>query len=291
MPGEKIPDRVVALLQVISEDENLFTWFSMNMNIKTVFAVIALFLWMPCTHICAQDGSTPVQPLTEQSQALQGSWEGVEVGREGEGKCTITITGNSIHFKGSNKNEWYKATFTVPPGTDPRQLHGTITDCPQPDYVGKVAIAIFKIAEGTLTLVGHEPGAPDVPKTFEGDKTSRTFVFKKAQTQTGKAASTTEEMLKKAKIVGIGCRLFALDHAGIFPPKLSDLLPDYLPRPSSLMCALCPEEPIGYDYFACAADAARQVALRSKAPTADGKWIVVYNNADTELVEEQKTKK
>jgi hypothetical protein len=61
----------------------------------------------------------------------------------------MTITGNSIHFQGSNKKEWYKATVMLPAGTDPRQLRGTITDCPQPDYVGKVAIAIFKIEDGT----------------------------------------------------------------------------------------------------------------------------------------------
>lgn len=102
----------------------------------------------------------------------------------------MTITGNSIHFQGSNKNEWYKATAMLPAGTDPRQLRGTITDCPQPDYVGKVAIAIFKIEDGTLTLVGHEPGAPDAPRNFEGDKTSRTFIFKKTRPQTTKPLST-----------------------------------------------------------------------------------------------------
>ena len=105
------------------------------------------------------------------------------MGREANGKCTMTITNNSIHFQGANTNEWYKTTFTLPAGTDPKQMRATITGCPLPDYIGKVAFSIFKIEDGTLTLVGHEPGAPDAPKTFAGDQTSRTFIFKKAQPQ------------------------------------------------------------------------------------------------------------
>jgi len=155
----------------------------MQMTIKTAIAITALSILMPCELIRAQDASTATPPTAEQTKPLQGSWEGVEVGHEAEGKCTITITGNSIHFQGWNTNEWYKATFTLPAGTDPKQLRATITGCPQPDYIGKVAFCIFKIEDGTLTLVGHEPGAPDAPKTFDGDKTSRTVVFKKAQPQ------------------------------------------------------------------------------------------------------------
>jgi hypothetical protein len=34
----------------------------------------------------------------------------------------------------------------LPAGTDPRQLRGTITDCPQPDYVA-AAPAIFLIED------------------------------------------------------------------------------------------------------------------------------------------------
>ena len=105
------------------------------------------------------------------------------MGREANGKCTMTITGNSIHFQGSNKNEWYKATFTLPKGADPKQLYATITDCPAPDFVGKSSFSIYRIEEGKLTLAGYRPGSPDAPKSFEGDAESRTFVFKKAQPQ------------------------------------------------------------------------------------------------------------
>jgi hypothetical protein len=58
-------------------------------------------------------------------------------------------------------------------------LVGKITDCPQPDFIGKSALAIFKIEDGKLTLVGHKPGDPEAPKSFAGDAASRTFTFTK----------------------------------------------------------------------------------------------------------------
>ena len=138
----------------------------MKMTINTALAITALSTLMPCVLIRAQDPSTSSKPTAEQTQPLQGLWEGVEVGREAEGKCTMTITGNSIHFQGSNTNEWYKTTYTLPAGTDPQQLRATITGCPQPDYIGKVGLSIFKIEDGTLTLVGHEPGCAGRPENL-----------------------------------------------------------------------------------------------------------------------------
>jgi uncharacterized protein (TIGR03067 family) len=151
------------------------------MTIKTALAIITLLV--PGALICAQDASTSTKPTREQTGPLQGTWEGVEAGHENEGKCAVTITGNAMHFQGADTNEWYKTTFTLPAGTDPKQLRITITSCPQPDYVGKVSLAIFKIEEGTLTIVGHEPGDPESPKTFDGDKTSRTLILRKTQSQ------------------------------------------------------------------------------------------------------------
>jgi uncharacterized protein (TIGR03067 family) len=128
-----------------------------------------------------KDSTTQPPSVADQSKQLQGKWEGAEIGREAEGKCLLTIKSNTIHFQGANNQEWYKTTFTLVPGTDPKQLRATITDCPQPEYVGKVVLSIYKLEGGTLTLAGNEPGAPEAPKTFEGDKDSRRFIFKKAQ--------------------------------------------------------------------------------------------------------------
>jgi uncharacterized protein (TIGR03067 family) len=149
------------------------------MNTKLASGLAALSLLLPCAVNRAQEAAQPAK----QSQLLQGTWEGVEVGREAEGKCSMRITGDSIRFQGVNKDEWYKATFTLPAGTNPQQLAAKITDCAQPDFVGKSGYAIFKIEDGKLTLTGNKPGSPDAPKSFEGDSAARTFVLTKAQAQ------------------------------------------------------------------------------------------------------------
>ena len=108
------------------------------------------------------------QPIAVELQRLQGTWEGVMVGQESNGKITITITGNSLHFH-RDTDFWFETTFTLPVGTDPRQLQATIKDCApgQESSVGKVVGAIFKIEDGTLTLVAMGDGDEETPKSFE----------------------------------------------------------------------------------------------------------------------------
>ena len=69
--------------------------------------------------------STPTRTAVELNR-LQGYWEGEGAG----GKCSITIVGNSLHYR--NSGGWFKTTFTLPAGTDPRQLHATIKECSPP---------------------------------------------------------------------------------------------------------------------------------------------------------------
>jgi hypothetical protein len=139
----------------------------MKMIIKTALTITALSILVPCTLIRAQEASAILQPTAAETQPLQGSWEGVQRGHEPEGKYTMTVTGNSLHFQGPKTEDMYKATFTLPAGTFPQQLHATITDSSNPDDIGLVVFAIFKVENGTLTLVrfGRNP-----PLTFEGNQ-------------------------------------------------------------------------------------------------------------------------
>jgi hypothetical protein len=101
-------------------------------------------------------------PLAEEFKPLQGHWEGEGSG----GKCSITIAGNSLRY--TNASGWFKTTFTLPKGTDPKQLHATIQECspPSKNAVGTVVFAIFKIEDEALTLADYfEPDGP--PKSFE----------------------------------------------------------------------------------------------------------------------------
>jgi hypothetical protein len=105
--------------------------------------------------------STTPTPITEELKPLQGHWEGDGAG----GKCSITITGNSLVYH--NSAGWYNSTVTLPAGTDPQQLHATIKDCwpPSSNAVGTVVFAIFKIEDGTLTLA-EDDMSDKPPKTF-----------------------------------------------------------------------------------------------------------------------------
>ena len=137
----------------------------------SLLTVIALALTITGPGL-AQDAAS--------SEPLQGTWEGSESGREAKGKWTMKINGNSLRFDGPTKEEWYTANFTITADQDPRQLNATITECPEPSFVGKQAFSIFKIEDGTLTLTGHKPGHPTAPKAFTGEPSTRTFVLKKA---------------------------------------------------------------------------------------------------------------
>lgn len=151
------------------------------MTLKMARAVTMLSILMPWGLSCTQAADATNQPTATELQPLQGSWEGVLVGQESAGKVSITITGSSLHFQGLNPNDWYETTFTLP-ATYPPQLHATIKDCPQPcDDVGKEVFAIYKIEDGTLTLVGIQATAAKPPVTFgeiPGFEDNRTFRYR-----------------------------------------------------------------------------------------------------------------
>ena len=124
------------------------------------------------------------QPVAGEPQRLQGTWQGFMSGQEKNGTITITITGNSLHFH-RDTNFWFDTTFTLLVGTDPRQLHATIKHCApgQETSVGKVVVAIYKIGDGTLTLVPIGDADEEMPKNFEDaeDKGLSRYELRKIQ--------------------------------------------------------------------------------------------------------------
>jgi len=116
--------------------------------------------------------STPA-PIAAELEPLQGYWEGEGAG----GKCSITITGNSLHYRAGTN--WWKTTFTLPAGTDPQQLHATIKESSPPtNGIGTVVLAIYKIEDGTLTLAEVD-GSDKPPETF--DSAASRYDLKKVQ--------------------------------------------------------------------------------------------------------------
>jgi hypothetical protein len=141
-------------------------------------ALSGQFLWgafaLSLAALLTAGQNTPTRTAVELNR-LQGYWEGEGAG----GKCSITITGNSLHYRAGTN--WWKTTFTLPAGTDPQQLHATIKDSSPPtNGIGTVVFAIFKIEAGTLTLAEVD-GSDKPPETF-ASATSR-YVVKKVQPQ------------------------------------------------------------------------------------------------------------
>src|SRR6185369_4064586 len=148
----------------------------MNMTLKGALAFTVVSLLMPCLLTCLQAGCATRPPISPELQRLQGYWEGDGAA----GKCSITITNNSLYFY-ARTDFWYKTTFALPAGTDPQQLHATIKDSSPPtNGIGQVVFAIFKIEDGTLTLAEVDM-SDKPPKTFSSD--SSRYVLKQVQPQ------------------------------------------------------------------------------------------------------------
>lgn len=100
------------------------------------------------------------------SAIMQGTWSGQQVGVYTQVSPSLIIQSNYLEFHGADSREWYKATFTLRPDTNPKRLDAVVTDCPLPKYVGQTAHAIYKIEDGKLMLDASEPGDPTVMATF-----------------------------------------------------------------------------------------------------------------------------
>ena len=138
---------------------------------KRTFLLFALALLSAVLFTACQTTTTRTDATLRR---LQGYWEGEGAG----GKCSITITGTSLLYRAGTN--WFKTTFTLPEGTDPRQLHATVTDCSPPtnNSIGIVVSAIFKLEDGILTLA--EVDASDKPPESFASASSR-YIVKKAQ--------------------------------------------------------------------------------------------------------------
>lgn len=127
-----------------------------------VFVLVALF---------TTSQSAPAQ-LAPDLQSLQGTWVGEGPG----GACSVTISGNSLLYTQPATDDtkpdfFYETTFTLPPDTDPKQLHATIlrNSSPEPADIGRVVVVLFKIEDETLTLGVVEDFDGPVTKPIAGD--------------------------------------------------------------------------------------------------------------------------
>jgi uncharacterized protein (TIGR03067 family) len=139
----------------------------MKTPLKEPLGFTAVSLLMPCVLLFLQAGCAIHQPTAGLRQGLQGTWEGYRCGKGPTVEHTITITGNSLRYQGTNSSDWYDAAFTLPAQTNPQQMRATITGGFETNFNGQVVRCIIKIEDGTLTLASACGGLDeDPPKNF-----------------------------------------------------------------------------------------------------------------------------
>ena len=110
--------------------------------------------------LCQTSCNTP-DPIDNDLNLLQGFWEDTD----SSNNISITIKGDSLYFY-KQADFWYKATFSLPINTEPKQLSATIGDSvPPTDNSDQVVIAIYKIQDGILTLATNG-GSDAIPASF-----------------------------------------------------------------------------------------------------------------------------
>ena len=114
------------------------------------------------------------EPKKSDSDTLQGKWQGKEKDAAVDGPCYLTITGTNLSFIGSDTNEWYKGTFTLHEGADPKQFVGVIKECPSSDCVGMTVYAIYSLKDGKFTIVGNAPGTRQIVFEKKADEPKST---------------------------------------------------------------------------------------------------------------------
>ncbi|MDB6029643.1 MAG: hypothetical protein JWM68_5866 [Verrucomicrobiales bacterium] len=150
-------------------DELHFAWSneSMNNKLMAVLSGVAILV-SACTTLFGADSTT-----------LQGTWKGQATDGDTASACRLTISGNTLDFRGADTNDWYKGTFTLKEDTTPKQFIATITECGVPEYNGKQAHAIYQIEAGTLTMAANEPGNPKAPSGFDAPDIRKVVLKKK----------------------------------------------------------------------------------------------------------------
>lgn len=124
-------------------------------------------------------------PVKERLEKLQGVWEGVEVGHEEDGKCAVTIVGDTMHFQRARGSAWHKGVIEFPTGTGPQMMRVNIKESSNSLYAGKGASLLYQLQpDGSLMLAGGPPGETYDPKGFGLDEHSRRFVLKKVVPKT-----------------------------------------------------------------------------------------------------------
>jgi uncharacterized protein (TIGR03067 family) len=124
----------------------------------------------------------PLFGANKDEKLIQGKWIGTEAGSPNEDVVELEFDGKEVHMSNKKTGEWFKGEFSINDSENPKQLIGTITDCPVREAIGKESNGIYELSDDSLTMAARAPGDPSFPKDFH-DQESRVFSFKRAKPQ------------------------------------------------------------------------------------------------------------
>ncbi len=141
---------------------------------KNIFVTV-IGLGMLLLAGCATGPASDATPI-------QGTWKGQEV-RNGQAVFSyLTLAGNEFEFRGPDRTEWYRGTYTLNESAQPKQFIAVINLAPlAQSAAGKTINALYELISGpqgqaTLVLTENAPGDPHMPASST-DRHARQIVF------------------------------------------------------------------------------------------------------------------
>jgi uncharacterized protein (TIGR03067 family) len=95
---------------------------------------------------------------------IEGTW----IGRLSEFGTVwkAVVSGSTITLSAIAGSEYYKGTFTLNTGANPKTIDFLIIECDTSLYVAKTSLGIYKISNDTLTMSMNEPGKTTRPASY-----------------------------------------------------------------------------------------------------------------------------
>jgi uncharacterized protein (TIGR02145 family)/uncharacterized protein (TIGR03067 family) len=130
----------------------------MKKNLLVTFSLLLVIF-----SSCKKNDNSPTQPNSNITE-LEGTW--TEIGTTG---ITWTFTNNAFDIHILSDSVWEKGTFSLNTSVNPKQIDFTMTELPDSQYIGKVALGIYKLESGILTIAVNALGKTTRPSGFSAD--------------------------------------------------------------------------------------------------------------------------
>ena len=135
-----------------------------------VFGAV-VFAGLACGLGCGGSGSQG-----SGDPAVIGTWVGTAAGSSTV--WTFTFASTAAEVKMGTVTA-YKGTYVADASSNPKSCSVTITESPDPAYIGKTSNGIYKIDGSTLTLAANQPGVETRPTDFTPGGNAEVFTLVK----------------------------------------------------------------------------------------------------------------